>query len=852
MKKSLFITIILCLSVSLQLFSKPRDVSQAKEIAKTFLTDKNTLLKRSSVTSPEFNLVYLAQSTPTLRSGSDVQPYYYIFNVNENNGFIIVSGNDNAKGVLGYSDNGSFDKNNLPQGFEYWLNFYQEEIEYLYELEETEPSSVNDNEFYYEDNFPALIEPFVQAKWNQDYPYNMYCPEIDSTGQQAVSGCVATAAAQVMHYYRWPEKGDSSKTYTTRTHKIELSVDYSDTYYDWDNMTNTYNSKSTQEENEAVGTLMYHVGTAADMNYGTTSGAYTRDMAKALVTYFNYDKNIRYIQRTYYSFTEWENIIKTELTEGRPVLYAGSSSSGAQLFVCDGYDMNDFFHINWGWGGSSDGYFELTALTPGTQGIGGTTGGYNRSQEIIIGIQKPTQELQEPFYEITMKNAPEISVDRTNRTDTFKITVASIYNRGSNLFSGKFGVALYADNELKNILIEKDVDSLKANYGWSTYNIDTSIEPEVENGYYKLHIVYKGVDQDDWNIVRGTGGVDNYVNVIVTNRQIYFSEAIDSRPLLVVNDCEAMGNYYSNRIARLKMDISNQGMEYNSYLFFCLESESNDGMTFLSPSEVFFLPGGDEKETIFELKLNNIKAGNYRLHVLEDYYNNFSSDNRRFLLKEPLSIEVREEPESFDLELTSQISVPNPQYVHPDNIEITANIKNKGGYFADYMSAYLFKKGSSESSDRFGYQRVFIDENEEQAVIFKGSMELEAGDYTVLVLYWNEQANNWGYFDSYPYSFSMLSVRVTEEDPPATKLDFNDSAVDIHLYPNPTDDILYIQSPESISSVSVYNISGTKQLEKLNDSCSSMQLSLSGLESGMYIIKISTVNGIKTSRIIKK
>lgn len=855
MKKSIFFITFLFLITSFQLFSKPRDISEAKKIAEVFLLNKNTALKRSpkldSKLEIKLDLAYLNESD-ALRSEVDKKPYYYVFNTNDNNGFIIISGNDNAKKVLGYSDNGTFDINNLPQGFEYWLSFYQEEIEYLYSLEETENIIADDLYYYTENTFPQAITPLVQTKWNQDYPYNMFCPIVpDSTGKRAVSGCVATAAAQIMHYYGWPEKGDSSKTYTTRTYKIELSVDYSDTYYDWSNMANIYNSKSTLKENEAVGTLMYHVGTAVNMNYGHTSGAYTRDMAQALATYFNYDKNIRYIQRTYYSFSEWKNIIKTELAEGRPILYAGSSSSGAHMFVCDGYNSDDFFHINWGWGGSSDGYFELTALTPGTQGIGGTTGGYNRSQELIIGIQKPIEEQREPFYEISMKKAPEVSVDRINRTDTFRITALSLYNRGSNLFSGKFGVALYADNELKNILIEKEVNSLKANYGWGSYNIDTSIEGDVLNGYYKLYVVYKGVDQSDWNIVRGAGGIDNYVNVIVTNKQIYFSEAIDANPSLIVKNCEAIGRYYADRVARLRVNIANEGAEYNSYLFFALESKGNGEMFFLSPSEVFFLPEGEEKDMIFELVLNKIESGNYRLHILEDYYNNFSSDNRRFILKEPLEIEIYEEPtESYSLELTSQISVPNPQYVHADNIKVTANIKNGGGYFAGYMAVYLLKQGSSQTSDRFGYQRVYIDENEELIIDFTGSLEVENGNYTVWLLYLDEEKNSWEYLT--PRSYTSLSIRITDEEPPVVKLDLN-SVVNISIYPNPTDDILYIQSTENISSIFIYDVSGNKHIERFYEGDKNIELSLNNLEKGIYIIKVLSQNGIvTTSRIVRR
>ena len=188
-----------------------------------------------------------------------------------------------------------------------------------------------------------------------------------------------------MKYWEYPSQGIGFHSYNEDDYGT-LSANFASTTYNWAAMPNNVTSS-----NNAVATLMYHCGVSVDMNYGVGgSSAQTLDVANALINYFGYSPQIEGLYKTNYSNVQWINLLKTDLDNNRPIQYAGSGNGGGHSFVCDGYDNNDWFHFNWGWGGSSDGYFDLDYLNPGSLGTGGGTGGFNTNQRAIIGIQPPS------------------------------------------------------------------------------------------------------------------------------------------------------------------------------------------------------------------------------------------------------------------------------------------------------------------------------------------------------------------------------------------------------------------------------------------------------------------------------
>lgn len=187
-----------------------------------------------------------------------------------------------------------------------------------------------------------------------------------------MTGCVATAMAQVINYHKYPEKGIGSNSYTTTTSGLSVSFNFGATTFDWDNMADIYSLSSTAEQKTAVATLMKACGVSVNMDYGTgASGAMSAFVPAALVNYFGYDKATAYRERIWFSGQEWEDLVYNELATVGPVYYGGTTARNeGHAFVCDGYRADGFFHINWGWGGQSNGYFRLSALDPSSHGIG--------------------------------------------------------------------------------------------------------------------------------------------------------------------------------------------------------------------------------------------------------------------------------------------------------------------------------------------------------------------------------------------------------------------------------------------------------------------------------------------------
>ena len=401
------LTLLLMMAAMTAMGQQTVSVADARAKATAFL-NRNAGAKGGTVTT-DVQLAYTAQQ--------GAETYYYVFNNGSDGkgGFVIIGGDETARTILGYSDNGTFDYATAPENLKWWLSQYEQQISAA--IKNGGTTAAAKGSMGLTAIAKADIEPLVKTTWDQVAPYNTAIPWVfagtpDYTTVNAIAtGCVATAAAQIMKYYKYPEQGTGSSACTTSVNGVTFSADFESTTYEWSKMADTYDYNTysgttsgtgTDAEN-AVATLMYHCGVAANMTYGTLgdkgSSAYNTNMGKGLVTYFGYDKSMTREAREDYTDDEWAQIIYDELNAGRPVLYGGQTSGGSgHAFVCSGYknDGGDLFHINWGWNGNHNGYFPLqgtvngvTALKPDGTGSGGAAAGsaYDQSQDIIIGIK---------------------------------------------------------------------------------------------------------------------------------------------------------------------------------------------------------------------------------------------------------------------------------------------------------------------------------------------------------------------------------------------------------------------------------------------------------------------------------
>ena len=384
-KNRFFGLLMLLLGIGLLAQAAPISQDQARKEALSFLLNKQ-ISNRS--------LKPVALSNRMLKAGN--QAAFYIFNVGNNQGFVIVSGDDRINPILGYSDEGYFDEAKAPSNMKNLLNEYAQQISMLNEVSNVKGAIAAAKNVVDTRN---SIAPLLTTKWDQARPYWNKCPQVqneDGEYEPSYTGCVATAMSQVMKYYNYPAQTTQvilSYQYGYGTGNMgeyitQTTEDLPVTTFDWAHMLDSYNGSEDQVYTDAVATLMLYVGHAAHMTYAlTASGTTDPYIPKAFNNYFDY--NAQLVYRSDYDQQAWEDMVYQELVAGRPMVYNGrAGSGGGHSFVCDGYEMGDYYHINWGWGGLGNGYFQLAIMNPHAAGIGASSSaeGYNIDQTAIIGI----------------------------------------------------------------------------------------------------------------------------------------------------------------------------------------------------------------------------------------------------------------------------------------------------------------------------------------------------------------------------------------------------------------------------------------------------------------------------------
>ena len=389
-RQLLVLSILLLCSVG-ALSARPLSERQARHLAEQFFLQSTRTTMSRPISQQGLQLVSApvrdARGLQLRTLSGEEARYYYIYNRGSNEGFVIIAGDDELTPYIGYATTGRVVVENMPEQLAAFLKACQERINELASntnihqaLQPTRPRASE----------PKLIAPLLgNIQWNQSAPWDKQTPVVD--GEHTPVGCVATAYTQVMRYYQWPKQGERTFSYTEKESRRQHSVDYGATTYDWEHMPERYvdPSQATEKETKALSTLAYHAGVAVEMMYAPRgSGTYTQLVARALRDHFRYDKCVSYKSRANYTQATWEQLLRNELIASRPIVYSGAGSGGGHAFVCDGYDANGLFHINWGWGGMSDGYFNLNYLVPSNLGIGGGAGGgFSIRQGAVIGIK---------------------------------------------------------------------------------------------------------------------------------------------------------------------------------------------------------------------------------------------------------------------------------------------------------------------------------------------------------------------------------------------------------------------------------------------------------------------------------
>lgn len=834
MRRLLLLGVAAILSVAL-VYAKSRTTDEIFAIAQGHFQSRTTGMTRTNIT-PQLvaSSGQLFGNAPTRTASTG--DAFFIFNAGQQR-FVIVSADDRMKPVLGYSDNGPFVIKSIPGQILSWLWMYVKEKEVLANAG-VQSRVLSPAAIYEEDSYPAQVEPLLgDIKWNQSVPYNNLCPVYN--GERVVTGCVATAMAMVLKYHNYPERGNGQHTYTSKTLGIESSFDFGTTLFDWNNMLPTYAQTSyTEVQVTAVATLMKACGVAVDMDYNLAStggsGATSYSIAGGLVDYFNYDEHIRYLMRDYYSSAEWLEMIKKELSERRPILYGGQSTEEGHQFVFDGYDEQNMVHVNWGWDGQDDGYFEITALNPASPGIGGGTaagGGFVYDQSMVIGIQKPTSTSQY-VSQFIVQNAVQLSAETVNKGAEFNVTLSDLYNVGAD-FDGHIGVLLIKDDA--TVVLNQQPAQLSSMNGWKEYMLSADIPANVINGEYTLCVATKGKQEAKWSKIRAVQGCNTEYTAHVANDEVTFAGTVPALQLSGTLHVEH-GLYYLSTgdfIARLE----NQGdTEYYGEMAVVLVPASGSGTSnvAVATAQVDLGPG-EQKEVTFSGTVQ-AQAGEYTAYLAASYGNN------EYLLNNPIAVTVNPQAtEASEVSLVSAVTLAEANLEEGEILTLHVQLECTGGIYDNSLYAFIFAQGQTGSSDIYFSQKVFLEAGRSDVVV-SGLPDVGPGIYRAVICYMK---------NSEPVELGVSPYFVISQ---GTGIEENPQGRDLVIYPQPVEDVLNFSSSHDMNKLEVISISGRimKQESISIRNGETYALPVGDLPQGYYILVLYSANEIYREKFIKK
>ncbi|MDE6050961.1 MAG: C10 family peptidase [Paramuribaculum sp.] len=740
----------------------------------------------------------------------------YLFNSPANGGYLLVSADDSSDAaLLGYSTSGRIDASSMPENMRWWISQYSKEI--------ASASLRDGSTFDYGDfEIPELpaIEPLVKTHWAQRDPYNIFCPTM-SNGNHAVTGCVATAMAQVMKVHQWPEKGVSSHSYTPPSIGKLVTVNFADSTYRWDLMLDKYTSTSTYESQAAVASLMVSCGVSVGTNYSTSSSAGYTSAAKALVNYFNYDKGVRILHRDYYGMEDWFDLVYSELAAGRPVLYSGTNESAGHAFVCDGYSKDGYFHINWGYGGGTDGYFMLTNLNAGDTGIGGVADGYNNGQAMIVGIQPPVEgSTVIPVMEFYGNFSTSQSGYSRSDATVHIIDRKAIFCESVATVKATMGLKITDDQGTVSYAAAPTTTSYSSGQGFTGYNVETSGFPTGE-GHYQVAPAVRDEQGKWWDCdVKMTA--NRYLDLTITADSLLFTPSTVAR--VTATDVEVLSPIYAGRQCAFRAVLTNNSdEEFYERVAPTLVLDHVDKAQ-CDPVSVQLLPG---QSGVFEW------IGDFPASVTPgDYLMWLVDGNSLDVSTEGLPVTVLAAPktaDSFTLTTTTMDNIvpteDSPEVYAPDKLTFRVNVDVAGGYFGDDICGCLYHANGS-GIVLTGYNYIAAGEGSSASADF----EFDASRYCTPgnIYYVRAEGADHGRMGNNLYFTVDPLAGITSIGEDSSVLTANESG-----------DELLISSPSPMSALILYSADGAEVMKLDNIDTDTATLNVASLPAGLYILSAS-------------
>ncbi len=841
MKKLFLLLFVLAINV-ISLQSKPIDRNIALTAAQKFATVQFSMERAM----PE--LVYTGQNEA-----------YYVFNLNDHS-FVIIAGDDAHRPVIGYSDESAFDASNIPPALSYYLDGVTECMLQLHQAVATPDVAAEWNSLLQHGRLMSRIQGrgtgyFCQTKWNQTYPYNYCCPEDPAgSGGHAIVGCLATAMSQLMRFWANPAQGIGSHCYTHETYG-QICADFGNTIYDWDNMPNVLDNNSTEAEKLATGTLCFHCGVTIDMGYGPDgSGGGSGPIPGAMHDYFDYsDSNVQ-LRRNDFETETWKTMVREQFDMGWPMYYGGCDNGGCHAFVCDGYDDNDYFHFNLGWGGGSDGWYLIDDAP------------YTNPADAMFNFVPSEVYNQTPSAPVDFTAVPasdtdlKVRLNWANPTTTLDGTPIDVIEQ----------VLVLRDNEVVATLTDVAPGAMM--------EFEDNDVPRYDVFHYAVYVVANGRVGKHANVMKVMVGPSCNWRVIMTSndaqgwkggtltvctstgREITrmtttTSAAVQIEPELPLGRLSFVWTAPEETVSQMAFVIKDSNGEtvysysgssddLTSGVFFEANNGCGNEMTCDTPENLVATAQGDA----ILLTWDAVEHAGYGYQIYRDdlLYRLIPSGN--VFLDEAVAMGghcyrvgvLCEGGENGEYSNES-CATAGPCYP-PRNLdfEYTNNYKVKLNWEApqpnDGLSGYyLFRKeGEGE------YHRIKV--LNATAVTFTDNSLSEEGDYYYrLYAYYRD----WDCTSSpanrkyYPNEFELHAYY--------SSTGMDETEAQVKVYPNPAKGIVMVEA-EGMTSVSIYNVLGQCMIKR-EVADNQTTIDLHNMSEGLYLLRVKTENGIISKRI---
>ena len=679
MEKNLLL--LLTLLMAIPVCAEPITRQQARQQAEIFLQGRGTVIVRDAACST-------GRKAP-----ASMQPFY-VFNVANDGGFVIVAGDDSVDPIIGYATQGRFDDGDIPENFRAWLEQTAAEIDFIANSPLVASAESAAKEAVEAVSVHRKISPLILTSWyqgNTDNVYNAHLPLVH--GQRPCAGCVPTAGAQLMYYYHrdLPKVTQSVPGYSLidsdgidYSHGANTSNDLPAIEFQWDKMKMRYSKDDPDADAvSAVADLMLYCGYAAHVNYDTSenggSSASSYELARGLSAYFGFNPDSwRSVTRSHHSIREWDELIYNELANSRPIIYSGSYDNSGHAFICDGYDGEGMYHFNWGWGGSYNGYFKLQVTNPyGESSI--QRMGYIDDNYCIIGLQPNSwpdinYSDTEDKWEITEIDG--IVATASNVTVNNKTVTMRLSNANEEAYAFGFGIGeLNSDGTIAPIDTSKEYykrTTLEKGYGFPNVSFDFS-SYNLSDGIHKLVPISLVNGESEW---RRCKPGELYIEVEVVNGKMM---QIIAHPIenLEINEFDLANDGTPGYSQAVNLSITNKGDNLEKSLYLYVGTASDRGKW--AGWQNIKIASGNNKR--YKISIGNLDAGSYTLRL-------FNSYNGDVILAEK-NITI-----ASDLKATN-FEFPGARFRESD-IKVVATVENRAGDYTAPLYLFAAKDGTKK------------------------------------------------------------------------------------------------------------------------------------------------------------